>query len=186
MRIIQYVYGFALAPMRIIAEIKRGVRVVKNDLDSAGQYPVFQNCLTPLGYSDKFNRKGGTPYVIVGGAAGSIGFSHSDFWAADDCLTVDCDNATTNRYVYHFFLTQQQYLLSQVRKSSVPRLPRIAIENIQIPLPPLSEQSRVVTILDKFDALVNDISTGLPAEIEARRKQYEYFRNKLLTFKKIA
>ncbi len=47
----------------------------------------------------------------------------------------------------------------------------------------MEEQVRIVDILDKFDALVNDISVGLPAEIEARRKQYEYYREKLLNFK---
>ena len=52
-----------------------------------------------------------------------------------------------------------------------------------IPIPSLAEQERIVGILDKFDTLVNDISVGLPAEIEGRRKQYEYYRNKLLTFK---
>jgi len=57
------------------------------------------------------------------------------------------------------------------------------ILKITIPIPPLSQQERIVAILDKFDALVNDISQGLPAEIEARRKQYEYYRNKLLNFK---
>ena len=56
------------------------------------------------------------------------------------------------------------------------------IEKIQIPIPPLPEQERIVAILDKFDELVNDISIGLPAEIDARLKQYEYYRNKLLTF----
>jgi type I restriction enzyme S subunit len=56
------------------------------------------------------------------------------------------------------------------------------IGKINIPIPPLSEQERIVAILDKFDVLVNDLTSGLPAEIEARRKQYEYYRNKLLQF----
>ncbi len=56
------------------------------------------------------------------------------------------------------------------------------MEKIIVPIPTIEYQQYVATILDKFDALVNDISTGLPAEIEARRKQYEYYRNKLLTF----
>ena len=53
-------------------------------------------------------------------------------------------------------------------------------------LPPLEEQERIVAILDRFDKLCNDISQGLPAEIEARKKQYEYYRDKLLTFKALA
>ena len=57
--------------------------------------------------------------------------------------------------------------------------------NMLIPVPPLSEQQRIVDILDRFDALCNDITSGLPAEIEARKKQYEYYRDKLLTFKEL-
>ncbi|PWJ59155.1 type I restriction modification DNA specificity protein [Fibrobacter sp. UWR4] len=70
---------------------------------------------------------------------------------------------------------------SKVVHSSVPSLAAITI-----PLPSLAEQERIVAILDRFDALVNDISTGIPAEIEARKKQYEYYRDKLLTFKNIS
>ena len=55
--------------------------------------------------------------------------------------------------------------------------------NYPIPVPPLSEQARIVEILDRFDALTNDITQGLPAELAARRKQYEYYRDKLLSFK---
>lgn len=56
------------------------------------------------------------------------------------------------------------------------------MEKINVPIPTIEYQQYVAKILDKFDALVNDISAGLPAEIEARRKQYEYYRDKLLTF----
>lgn len=58
------------------------------------------------------------------------------------------------------------------------------VRNLKIPIPPLEKQQRIVDILDRFDKLCNDISDGLPAEIEARQKQYEYYRDKLLTFKK--
>jgi type I restriction enzyme S subunit len=57
---------------------------------------------------------------------------------------------------------------------------------IKIPIPPLEEQNRIVAILDKFETLVNDMSEGLPAEIKMRRQQYEYYRNKLLTFEEAA
>ena len=57
---------------------------------------------------------------------------------------------------------------------------------IVIPVPPLEEQKRIVEILDRFDKLCNDLTEGLPAEIEARKKQYEYYRDKLLTFKELA
>ncbi|NLC45404.1 MAG: restriction endonuclease subunit S, partial [Clostridiales bacterium] len=59
------------------------------------------------------------------------------------------------------------------------------LKQIRIPVPPLAEQARIVAILDRFDALCNDITIGLPAEIEARQKQYEYYRDKLLTFKEV-
>lgn len=57
---------------------------------------------------------------------------------------------------------------------------------MKIAVPPLSDQQRIVAILDKFETLVNDLTQGLPAEIAAVQEQYEYYRNKLLTFKRIA
>ena len=57
------------------------------------------------------------------------------------------------------------------------------MEEIVVPFPSNEDLERIVGLLDKFDALINDISQGLPAEIEARRKQYAYYRDKLLSFK---
>lgn len=69
---------------------------------------------------------------------------------------------------------------------TVKSVPMAEMKKLKIPVPPLEEQKRIVAILDRFDKLCNDISEGLPAEIEARQKQYEYYRDKLLTFKKLA
>jgi type I restriction enzyme S subunit len=66
---------------------------------------------------------------------------------------------------------------------AVPSIRKSEMERLQIPVPSLDEQERIVSILDKFDALVNDLSSGLPAEIKARRQQYEHYRDRLLTFK---
>lgn len=66
-----------------------------------------------------------------------------------------------------------------------PKLNKANLNRIPIPDPSFDEKERVVALLDKFDALVNDLSVGLPAELAARRKQYEYYRDQLLTFKEI-
>ncbi|WP_288550383.1 restriction endonuclease subunit S [uncultured Brachyspira sp.] len=79
-----------------------------------------------------------------------------------------------------FFNTQINKLL---QSSSMKNIPMEKIRKFLVPVPPLEEQERIVNILDKFDALCNDITKGLPAEIELRKKQYEYYRDKLLTFK---
>jgi type I restriction enzyme S subunit len=65
-----------------------------------------------------------------------------------------------------------------------PKLMSNQVEKISIPVPSLAEQSRIVSILDKFDSLTNSITEGLPREIELRQKQYEYYRDLLLSFPK--
>jgi type I restriction enzyme S subunit len=75
------------------------------------------------------------------------------------------------------------FLNSSSGSSTMPAITFGQIGAVNIPVPPLAEQEQIVTILDKFDTLVNDISIGLPAELSARRQQYEYYRGKLLTFK---
>ena len=68
--------------------------------------------------------------------------------------------------------------------AGIPALATKVIYDLEIPVPPLEEQERIVSILDKFDAYCNDITQGLPYEISLRQKQYEYYRDKLLTFKR--
>lgn len=80
----------------------------------------------------------------------------------------------------------QGFILNQIRLAlQLKNLGLKALRNMAIQVPSLSEQQRIVSILDKFETLVNDLSQGLPAEIAAVQEQYEYYRNKLLSFQKI-
>jgi type I restriction enzyme S subunit len=86
------------------------------------------------------------------------------------------------RYLLTTDTIRQEYM-KKVAGGTVKSIPMGELEKIKIPVPALEEQHRIVTILKRFDTLCNDLSSGLPAEIEARQKQYEYYRDKLLTFK---
>ena len=171
-----------IVPLKDVAEIERGTRVVRSQLTEDGLYPVFQNALTPMGYNDKANRLGNNTFLICAGAAGQIGYSDVDFWAADDCYTFKCCEKLENRYLFHVLKNNQHRIDAQVRRASIPRISREAVGNIRIPIPPLDVQNRIVNVLDNFEKICSDLNIGLPAEIEARQKQYEYYRDKLLTF----
>ena len=166
-----------------IAKLSRGKRLVRNELHENGQYPVFQNSLTPLGYYNNKNFDGGKTCIVTAGAAGEIFYQDRDFWAADDVLVITTDDIL-NKYLYYFLLNKQNLIKSKVRKASVPRLSRDDIEKIEVLLPPIKIQDKIVKILDRFQELLSDTKGLLPLEIEQRRKQYEYYREKLLTFDK--
>lgn len=91
------------------------------------------------------------------------------------------------RYAYYCLIGYQSDLLAKTKKQggTVDSLEIDKFMDFRIPVPSIPEQERIVTILDRFDTLCNNISAGLPAEIEARQKQYEYYRDKLLTFKQL-
>ena len=87
-------------------------------------------------------------------------------------------------YILHTDFIRNE-IFKKVAGGTVKSIPMGELKKINIPVPPLEEQGRIVSILDRFDKLCNDIYEGLPAEIAARQKQYEYYRNKLLTFTEI-
>ena len=170
--------GVEFKPLGKIATLTRGVRVVRSQLTEDGEYPVYQNSMTPLGYYEANNCPANTTFVISAGAAGEIGYSTVDFWAADDCFYFVCPEQLQSRFLYYALLCQQKYLFSRVRRASVPRLARPVVQGIKIPIPPLVIQQEIVKILDTFTKL----EAELEAELEARKKQYKYYRDELLTF----
>ena len=165
-----------------VAQVLRGKRLTKKDMIEQGRYSVYQNSMTPLGRYNDYNVKGNTTFVVCAGSAGEIGFSSEDFWAADDISYFDCPENIHPKFVYYYLLTKQNQIRQQVRKASIPRLSPNTLKQLVFPIPPLSEQQRIVEMLDKFDTLTNSISEGLPLEIQLRRQQYEYYREQLLAF----
>lgn len=90
-----------------------------------------------------------------------------------------------NRFYWHFAQSTMYWQQADnlASKGGQPQFNSNVLCKVLLPLPPIEEQERIVAILDRFDALCNDLTSGIPAEIEARKKQYEYYRDKLLTFK---
>ena len=104
-------------------------------------------------------------------------------WVNNHAHVLRFKEYATRRYVEMYLNSID--LSFYITGAAQPKLNQKNLNRIEIPLPPLEEQKRIVTLLDRFDALCNDISTGLPAEIAARQKQYEYYRDRLLSFKEL-
>ncbi len=126
-----------------------------------------------------------TMVVCIGATIGKVGYAQKK-GSCNQQINAILPSADFNpRYVFH--LANSRIVQDQIARlgsfSSMPILSLKKFNQIQIPLPPRELQDRVAEALDQFDALVNDISQGIPAEMEARRKQYAYYRDKLLAFK---
>lgn len=120
--------------------------------------------------------------AISGATAGRSAVNRIPVATNQHCCNFEIDPVQANyRYVFYWVCSQYQQIkaLGQGARSD---LNAGIIKGVKIPVPPIAEQVRIVEILDKFDALASDISIGLPAELAARRKQYEYYRDRLLTF----
>lgn len=118
-----------------------------------------------------------------------IWFTNNDGGTNGDVLDIRVNGYSVlyPRYLYYVLSSDKffNYDMQNAKGAKMPRGSKDAVMNYPIPVPPLEEQERIVSILDRFDKLCNDISEGLPAEIEARQKQYEYYRDKLLMFKRV-
>ena len=118
----------------------------------------------------------GIPYVVP---------SDEPIYVKDaDLLCIQKSKEFNSRFLYHYFLSTEfrKYLENITHNATIAHYTISQIENTPVPLPPLDVQNRIVNVLDNFEKICSDLNIGLPAEIEARQKQYEYYRDKLLTF----
>ena len=120
--------------------------------------------------------------AMYGATAAKVAINKIPLSTNQACCNLQIDESKANyRYVFHWLTKEYEHLRS-LGAGSQSNLNSKRVKNFKIPIPSLSEQERIVSILDKFDALTSDISIGLPAELKARQSQYEYYRGKLLTF----
>lgn len=82
---------------------QRGKRLVKSQLEAIGKFAVYQNSMTPLGYYHKSNVEAESTFIICAGAAGEIGYSQNEIWAADDVYVAITPEIVNSKYLYHFF-----------------------------------------------------------------------------------
>ncbi|MDE5772580.1 MAG: restriction endonuclease subunit S, partial [Ruminococcus sp.] len=101
------------------------------------------------------------------------------------CLTLkkEYQNQFIIIFLFYYCFKLDEYCMNNLKKGNFASVDMVKFSQFQIPVPPIEEQKRIVKILDRFDTLCNDLTNSIPAEIEARKKQYEYYRDKLLTFK---
>jgi type I restriction enzyme S subunit len=159
----------------------------KNIFDSESpqhQYPCFGgNGIR--GYVSECNEHGDFPIIGRQGAlCGNIQMAKGDFYATEHAVVVTSKGLYRQRYLYYLLTVMN---LNQYKSAGAqPGLAVGKLETIFAPVPSLEQQDNTVKILDQFNRLCNDLYIGLPAEIEARQKQYEYYRDKLLTFREKA
>lgn len=149
----------------------------------SGNYPVYGStgiiayCNKPI-YSKK--------QILIARVGANAGFTHmatsEEYDVSDNTLIVDLNEIYNLKFIFYYLANCN--LNSLAKGGGQPLITASEIKKIYIPIPPIELQEKIVTILDRFETLVNDLSQGLPAEIAAVKEQYEYYRNKLLTFKK--
>lgn len=146
---------------------------------------------TEMAESLRFAQPGDVIVAAVGETVEDVGkavawLGNEKVAVHDDCFTFR--HSMNPKFVSYYFQTKA-FNAEKAKFVARAKMKRLSAENLaklRVPVPPLEEQARVVDILDKFDALLAELSVNLPAELNARRRQYEYYRDRLLTFREAA
>ena len=184
-KLLQYVFGYVMLPLSEVANVFRGEYITKKN-EKAGNVPVILGGQEPAYYIDRANHTGEIVAVARSGAsAGFVSYWDEPIFITDGFGYEAKKEVAITKYLYYVLKNKETELNSMKRGAGVPHVSGERLGEINLPVPPIEEQKRVASILDRFDSICNDLTSGLPAEIEARQKQYEYYRDKLLNFKEL-
>ncbi|MCO4474125.1 putative type-1 restriction enzyme specificity protein MG438 [Streptococcus infantarius subsp. infantarius] len=161
------------------------VAVLKNGRDwkslSRGSIPVYGSGGEMGEFVAEYAYNKPTVLIPRKGSISNLFYLEKPFWNVDTIYYTEIDHSNIlPKYFYYYLKTVD--LESMATNPTRPSLTQSILEKIEIPVPSLQIQERIVEVLDNFDTVCNDLKIGLPKEIELRQKQYEYFRDKLLTF----
>ena len=198
-RLIQYVFGWVQIDLATVGKVSMCKRIMKSETSPTGDIPFYKigtfgkeaDAYISKQKYDEYRKAYSYPQKgeILISASGTIGrtvvyngeeayYQDSNIvWIAND------ESLVLNRYLLYYYQLQPWNISTG---GTIARLYNDNISRAKICVPTIKEQKRIIEILDRFDLLCNDISEGLPAEIEARQKQYEYYRDKLLNFKELS
>ena len=161
-----------------VAELKRGKTITQKEAQK-GNFPVISGGQKPAYYINQFNREGQTITIAGSGAyAGFVQYWEEPIFVSDAFSIKANEEYVLAKFIYHFLLNIQDKLYHLKRGSGVPHVYAKDVAEFPIPIPPLSVQSRIVEILDKFTSL----EAELEAELDCRKRQYIYYRELLLDF----
>lgn len=165
-----------------VAELKRGKTITAKDKTN-GDIPVISGGQKPAYYNSEYNRDGETITVAGSGAyAGYIMYWNKPIFVSDAFSVKPDLNLLNTKYVYHYLLNKQSWIHNLQKGSGVPHVYPKDLATFFIPIPPLKVQEEIVRILDTFTELTAEIKAEITAELTARKKQYTYYRDKLLSF----
>ncbi len=166
-----------------VCDFQKGKSITKKAV-TFGKVPVISGGRQPAYYHNEANRSGETIAISSSGVyAGYVSYWDIPVFLADSFSVSPKQKTLMPKYLFHYLTTQQDAIHATKSTGGIPHVYSKDLQNFLIPIPPLEIQQEIVKILDQFSALTTDLLAGIPAEIEARKKQYEYYREKLLTFK---
>ena len=160
-----------------VISVHTGEQLNRGNMTETGAYPVINGGRIASGFTDKNNEIANTITISQGGeSAGFISWINQDFWAGAHCYVVENKEHNNLRFLFHVLKNNENRIMSSKQGAGIPGLNRKNLYSLIIPIPSLSEQERIVGILDTFTASIDNIK----AQIEQRHKQYEHYRDKLL------
>ncbi len=166
-----------------VCDFQKGKSITKKAV-TFGKVPVISGGRQPAYYHNEANRSGETIAISSSGVyAGYVSYWDIPVFLADSFSVSPKQKTLMPKYLFHYLTTQQDAIHATKSAGGIPHVYSKDLQNFLIPIPPLEIQQEIVKILDQFLALTTDLLAGIPAEIKARKKQYEYYREKLLTFK---